>query len=183
MAAEENAFARIMNRLSAADTSISEKTAAVTTQEPDAAAKMLSTVRSISSAVKTAAAPAKPTTPTADLARMAKEAKDAEQSQMEKEAQLLGASVCDGFMARYAQYDAALSSQGVKTASVTEAELNKVAQAAYSQAIQDMEKKAEQEFNSGYNDQMQELHKVAADIHYIGQQTAQHLVSEARKTK
>ena len=105
---------------------------------------------------------------------------------MQQEAQHMGAALADGFMERLAQYDAALTSQGIKTAStvpgVSPDQLQRVKEAAYSQAVQDMEKKAAEEFERGYNDQIQGVHKLAADIHYIGQQTASTLIGEARKS-
>lgn len=188
MADNQDAFSRILNRMQDAESGITEKTAAAEPEAPNAAARMLSTVRSISSTVKTAAASAPTLTPVASLERMAKEAQAAEQDQLLKQAQFMGAAVADGFMERFAQYDTALSDQGVKVASSAaaapnEAILQKVAEAAYSQAVQDMEKQAAEEYEQGYNDQLQEIHKIASDVHYIGQQTANHLVQEARSRK
>lgn len=191
MADNQDAFSRILSRMQDAETGITEKTAAAEPEAPNAAARMLSTVRNISSAVKTASvAPSTPATPVASLERMAKEAQAAEQDQLLKQAQFMGAAVADGFMERFAQYDTALASQGVKTAASlpannaeSEAVLQKVAEAAYGQAVQDMEKQAAAEYEQGYNDQLQEIHKIASDVHYIGQQTANHLVQEARSSK
>ena len=189
MADNQDAFSRILNRMQDAESGITEKTAAAAEPEaPNAAARMLSTVRSISSTVKTAAAAVAPQTPAASLERMAKEAQAAEQEQLLKQAQFMGAAVADGFMERFAQYDTALNTQGIKVAQTTatppdEALLQKVANAAYSEAVQDMEKKAAAEYDQGYNDQLQEIHKIASDVHYIGQQTANHLIQEARSSK
>ena len=291
--AEENAFARILNRMSAAESGITEKTAGATnTPEPDAAARMLSTVRAVTSSVKTAAVVAP--TPKASLEKMAAEAQQAEETQLLKQAQFMGAALADGFMERFAQYDAALStvkvaegegedprasgpglghylaggpltgayeagegnrmrgfgtgianhlkesligagagglggaalgalisryglkgsagdgaavggglgsylgaagggmhSTGTTYREVTDpayktgsqADLQKVAQAAYTQAVQDMEKKAAIEFDAGYNDQLAQIHKVASDVHFIGQQTASALIQQARTAK
>ena len=186
MADNQDAFSRILNRMSEAEDGITEKTAAAEEPAPsDAGSRMLSAVRSISNAVKTAGAPNMVNTPALSLERMAKEAHAAEQDQLLKQAQFMGAAVADGFMERFAQYDTAMSAQGVKTANVVPDEeiLEKVAQAAYSQAIQDMEKTAEDEFEEGYNDQLEAIHKLASDIHYVGQQTANHLVQEARSSR
>ena len=181
--AEENAFARILNRMSAAESGITEKTAGATnTPEPDGAARMLSTVRAVTSSVKTAAVAAP--TPKASLEKMATEAQQAEETQLLKQAQFMGAALADGFMERFAQYDVALGD--VKTASIAPAnqdQLQKVAQAAYTQAVQDMEKKAAAEFDAGYNDQLAQIHKVASDVHFIGQQTASSLIQQARTAK
>jgi hypothetical protein len=178
MAEETNAFARILNRMSTADTGVTEKTAAAA-PAPDAAARMLATVRSVSSSVKKEASAPAPS-PRAALEKMAAEAQEAEEAQLLKQSHFMGAALADGFMERFAQYDAALS--GVKTASAPDAAtLEKVAQEAYLRGAQDMEKRAAAEFEQGYNEQMQQVHKIASDIHYIGQQTAQHLINEARK--
>ena len=184
--AEENAFARILNRMSAADAGITEKTAsAPSTPEPDASARMLSTVRAVTNSVKTAAVAATPT-PKASLEKMAAEAQQAEETQLIKQAQFMGAALADGFMERFAQYDVALGD--VKVAATTtvppdSAQIEKVAQAAYAKAIQDMEKKAAAEFESGYNDQLKQVHKIAADVHFIGQQTAGAIIQQARTAK
>jgi hypothetical protein len=176
--AEENAFARILSRMSAADAGITEKTAsAPSTPEPDASARMLSTVRAVTNSVKTAAAAP---TPKASLEKMAAEAQQAEESQLIKQAQHLGAALADGFMERFAQYDAALGEIKVAAVGADPAQLQKVAQAAYAQAVQDMEKNAAAEYEAGYNDQLKEVHKIAADVHYIGQQTASAIIQQAR---
>jgi hypothetical protein len=182
--AEESAFTRILNSLNAADTGVSEKTASANTT-PNAATRLVETVRSVAASTnKTASAKAAPVTPAASLEQMAKQAQAAEQEQLVKEAHLMGAAMADGFMERFAQYDVALS--GVKTASpavLPEAQIQKIAEAAYSRAVQDMEKHAEAEFERGYQDQLQEIHKIAADMHFIGQTAASTLINEARKAQ
>lgn len=181
--AEENAFARILSRMSAADAGITEKTAsAPSTPEPDASARMLSTVRAVTTSVKTAAIAAAPT-PKASLEKMAADAQRAEESQLIKQAQHMGAALADGFMERFAQYDAALGEIKVAAVSADPAQLQKVAQAAYAQAVQDMEKKAAAEYEAGYNDQLKEVHKIASDVHFIGQQTASAIIQQARTAK
>jgi hypothetical protein len=184
MADNQDAFSRILNRMEAAESGITEKTAEAGPATASPAERMLATVRGISSAVKVASAPVASATPADSLERMAKEAQAAEQDQLLKQAQFMGAAVADGFMERFAQYDAALSAQGVKTAAHPQNEeyLEKVAAAAYGQAVQDMEKQAAAEFEQGYNDQLQAIHKLAADIHYIGQQSASHLIQQARSS-
>jgi len=175
--AEDNAFARILNRMNTADTGVTEKTAAAA--EPDAATRMLSTVRSVTSSVKKAEVAAS-ATPRASLEKMAADAQQQEEAQLLKQAEFMGAALADGFMERFAQYDAALGN--TKVASASQPDLEKVAEAAYVQGIQDMEKRAADEFEAGYNEQLQQVHKLASDIHYIGQQAAQHLVKTARES-
>jgi len=193
----ESAFQRILSNLDAADAGVTEKTAsdAAPPAGPDAAQRMLSTVRSVSSALKTGtktAAPAAATTPLApELRRMAKEAKDAEAELMEKQAHTMGSAICDGFMERFAQYDAALGALGVKTAqsipgipgvTVDSTELEKAAQYGYSKAVEDMEKNAATEYERGYDETLEAVYKTASDIHYVGQQAAHELIQQARKT-
>lgn len=187
--AEENAFTRILNRLDTASSGVSEKTASDNTPKapPNSEANLLQTVQAITknASSKTASARTQEQ-PKSRLELMAKEAQDSENAQMLKQAQFMGAALADGFMERFAQYDSALSQQGIKTAhaapALNEETLQKVAEAAYSKAVQDLEKKAAVDFDNGFNDQLNAVHKVAADVHYIGQQTAAHIIAEARKS-
>ena len=153
----DNAFARILANLDNADSGVTEKTAAAKGAPPDAAERMLNAVRAAATSTQTTkTASAKPKASVAgDLHRMAKTAQLAEAEAMTKQAHLLGSSVCDGFMERFAQYDAALTGMGVKTAGFAgDGDMQKVAQAAYQQAQIDMEKTAEAEFERGYSDMM-----------------------------
>ncbi len=174
---------RILSRLDASDEGVAVKTAAEAA--PSAEAKMLATVRRISeSSVKTASAPAASAAPATDLHRIAKEASDAEAIALTKQASFLGAALCDGFMERYAQYDAALSGAGVKTAATVDPELIKQAASdGYKQAVADMEKKAEEEYNRGYEDQLKAIHKTAAEVHFGGQQMAHAIVERLHASK
>ncbi len=182
----DNAFERIMASLETADDGVAEKTASEQ-PAPDTSARMLQTVKNLSRAnqqAKTAAA--KPPGVSGDLQRMAKEAQASENEQMLKQAEFMGAAVCDGFMARFAQYDSALSAAGHKTASVapgqpSEEYVQKVAEAAYAKAVDDMQKTAAAEYQKGYDDTLEYVHKVASDMHYIGQQAARALIDEGRK--
>jgi hypothetical protein len=170
--AGDTTIERILNRLSDSDEGVSVKTASAT--EPSAEAKMLATIRRVSdSVVKTASETSAPAT---ELGRIAKEAADAEQQSLLKQATFLGAALADGFMERYAQYDAALTSSGVKTASADPELVKKAAEEGYARAVADMEKRAEEEFNRGYEDQLKAIHKTAAEIHLGGQNMAHAVV-------
>ena len=187
----DNAFSRIMANLDAADQGVTEKTASERSgPSEDARARMLSTVRNVTNAAtKTASAPAPQRAQvTEDLHRMAKQAQEAEAVQLTKQAHFLGSAVCDGFMERFAQYDGALAQQGLKTASANPSQgepdrdtLYKVAQLAYGRAVEDMEKTAAVDYERGYVETMQAVHKIASDVHYVGQQVARDIVAEARK--
>lgn len=168
----ENAFARILNRLDESDSAVVEKTAAAVASTPAVETRMLDTVRRVSESV-TKTASVTPGTPAADLSRMAKEAASTEDAMLMKEAGLYGAALADGFMERFAQYDVALTQSGVKTASApSDAIVKQAAEAGYQRAVVDMEKRAEAEFNRGYQETMQQVHKTAADTHYAGQAMA-----------
>lgn len=182
MPTSPNAFDRILSRLSEADP-ITEKTAAaanppqVTSEEA-----MLATVRKVAAATKTAAAaPASDTDPVTSLETMAKTAAAREEERLMKTAENMGAVICDGFFARMAQYDSALSHYGVKTASPASDIVKQAAEQAYAQGQADMEKEAEDAFEAGYNDTIQHIYKTAAEIHYAGQTVANHLLQESNK--
>jgi hypothetical protein len=143
---------------------------------------------------KTAAvAPGKPTD---DLLKMAADLSAADDAALTKQAEVYGAAMCDGFMARFADYeDAALKTAGTgpthaKTASVDQ-DLEMIKTAArdpefqkfasenpalvkeafdlgYQQQWGSMVKEAQDNFNQGYNDQMEHLHKTAAACYKAG---------------
>jgi len=72
------------------------------------------------SATKTASASI-PDNPAGDLLKLAEDLTTAEEEAMMKQASVYGAAMCDGFMARFGQYeDAALQSPSVKTAQVAQ---------------------------------------------------------------
>lgn len=170
-----SAFDRILARLEEADPAVTEKTAAVATD--DAASRMLTKLREVSeTATKVASTPE--ASPVADLATLAKSAADMEQTALLKEASFLGAAIADGFMTRFAAYDTALTAQGVKTASTPSLEVQqKIAETAYAQGKADLEKQANAEYETGYQQQMLEVHKLAAEVHLVGQATAREILA------
>lgn len=174
--AEDNAFTRILNKLDTADTAVTEKTASEGV-EKSTEATLLDTVRAVSDRTTKTASEA--SAPAAALEDMAKEAHVAEVERQEKLAQHYGAAVADGFMARFAQYDSALEGSGVKTAAPS-VDVDAVKQAAYTQAVTDLNKQAEDEYQRGYADQLNAIHKVASDIHLAGQASAQNVLDAYR---
>jgi hypothetical protein len=174
----ENAFERILNRLEDSDEGVQSKTAAAV-EEPSTEARMLETVRRVSTATATKTASA--AAPAADLQRMAKHAQALEEQAMAKEAHFMGSAIADGFMERFAQYDVALSNAGVKTASADPSMVKAAAEQGYRMAVADMEKTAAAEYNRGYEDTMQGVHKLASEIHYGGQAMA-HAVIKSLST-
>ena len=106
--------------------------------------------------------------PSQDLIKIAQKLADAEQLALVKEAEMYGAAVCDGFLARMDEHD----SNGVKVASFgggdvdemlikqamelgyreTTTELNKLAQSSYSQGYDETTKIASAALQQGYNE-------------------------------
>jgi hypothetical protein len=107
-------------------------------------------------------------TPSEDLVKIAQKLADAEQLALVKEAEMYGAAVCDGFIARMGEHE----SNGVKVASFgggdvddilvkqamelgyreTRNELEKIAQQAYYEGYAETEKLAAAALQQGYND-------------------------------
>lgn len=173
----ENAFERILSRLEESDEGVQQKVASVS-DEPSAEARLLDTVRRVSAAGSTKVA--SDNSPSADLQRMAKQAQALEEQALIKEAHFLGAAVADGFMERFAQYDTALTSAGVKTASASPELVNAAAREGYMQGVAAMEKQAADEYERGYTDTLRGIHKLASDIHYGGQAMARNVLERAR---
>jgi hypothetical protein len=181
-----NAFEKILGRLEASDDTVTEKTASAE-QEQTSEARMIEKVREISDAsTKTASDQSNEPSPAVNLEQMAKSAHDAENQKLIKEAHFLGASVCDGFMERFAQYDTALAQQGIKSASAVPAAdkktLQKAAQFGYAKAQKDMEKQAHDAYEKGYKDQLVAVHKTAAEIHLAGQAVAYNIIEQNKQS-
>ena len=105
----DDTFSRILGRLDDSE-GVTEKTASVETT-PTASNQMLESVRRITdSAIKTASAP-QASPPAAELVSMAKHAAAHEDQLLTKQAEQMGAVMCDSFFARYAAYDTALAGQ------------------------------------------------------------------------
>lgn len=153
-----------------------------------------------SSAEKTAAAQPAQGAPTADLVKMASDLANAEEEALMKQAQVYGAAICDGFMARYAAYEAAaneVAPEQPKTAAAQpqapaqvpedfqkfaaeNPELVKEAwELGYRTKRAELEAQANERFGAGYNDTMQEVHKIASDLYKHGAEWAQWAVKQA----
>jgi hypothetical protein len=135
-------------------------------------ADMLASVQALT---KTAgAAPTAPTGNAVDaLHKIAAETAAAEGVMLQKTAELAGAAMCDGFMSRLAGYDNAISQ---KTAGVQGGYSEEHLKLAYAQGIEDMEKQAAAEFEQGQADAFNEFHKIAAEVHLAGQQSARNVL-------
>ena len=117
---------------------------------------------------KTASYSSSQEAPSQDLIKIAQKLADAEQLALVKEAEMYGAAVCDGFLARMNEHEG----NGVKVASFggadvdevlikqamelgyreTSNELQKIARAAYQQGYSETEKIASTALQQGYNE-------------------------------
>ena len=134
-------------------------------------------------------------TPSQDLVKIAQKLADAEQLALVKEAEMYGAAVCDGFIARMGEHE----HNGVKVASVgngdvdeilikqamelgyreTRNELNKLAQSAYQQGYTEQEKIASAALQQGYN----ETQKIASAALQQGYAEGQKMIKIAAEDR
>ncbi len=116
---------------------------------------------------KTAAAAA-PAAPAADLQKIAADLAAADQEAIVKEANLYGAAVADGFMARLGQYEQAAGNEKVAAAPADVEKIAAEAVRGYVETQQQLKVAAAQEFKRGYNDARQEIEKIASDVYGQG---------------
>jgi hypothetical protein len=181
-----------------------EKTAAATpsASPPSAPSSSDAAAAGLRQALKEATADAEASTKTAaqaspidDLTKLAASVVADEHEATVKEAQLYGASVCDGFMARLAQYDAAAQKHAgmlpEKTASATPDTFEKFASEnpeivreahdlGYEQTNQDLHKLAEAAWLFGHNGTVRWIHKTASDSFVAGFTDAAKLIEASR---
>jgi len=116
-------------------------------------------------------------TPSEDLVKIAQRLADAEQLALVKEAEMYGAAVCDGFIARMGEHEG----NGVKVASfggntnVDEYLIKQAMELGYMQTRSELEKVAQQSFMQGYSD----TEKLASVSLQQGYQEAQKIASVA----
>jgi hypothetical protein len=142
--------------------------------------------------------------PIADVTKLASEVLGAEHEALVKEAQLYGASVCDGFMVRLATYDAAAEKiasqqlgtvtalqpgQPMKTASDDSFEkfasenpalVKEAAELGYDRTILQMDKLAEVAYRKGYDQGVGAIYKTAHQSFSAGYEDTLRLVQELR---
>lgn len=135
--------------------------------------------------------------PVEDMTKIAADLSRAEHEALVKEAQLYGASICDGFMARAAQYDeaarkVAAAQPTTKTAAADASDFEKfaaenpdlvkdAAELGYSTTIAQLEKLGEDAYAKGWNDQMAHVHKVASDVFVEGFKRGYAMVEAANR--
>lgn len=180
------------------DETPSTKTASVVDTSEQA---MLDTVRSLTEAQKTAGAPSVGSDAVATLSKIAAHTAAAEGVALEKQAQILGAALCDGFMVRLAGYDSAVAEKRANAGEVPPpapepynlqmlmhqiSELPPEAQAEIMAVLRggggeapDM-KTAAAQYAQGQEDALQAIHKLASEIHLGGQQSAANVLASLR---
>lgn len=135
--------------------------------------------------------------PVEDLTKIAADLSKAEHEAITKEAQLYGAALCDGFMARASQYKeaaekaAGAAPQPTKTAGASDASFEKfaaenpelvknAAEVGYASTIMQLEKLAEAAYAKGWNTTVQGIHKAACDCFVAGFKDTLALIEGAR---
>jgi hypothetical protein len=168
----------------------STKTAAVSTPVVTATASTSDATERLKQALKEATASdvgsktAAAKSPVEDLTKIAADLSKAEHEALVKEAQLYGAAVCDGFMARAAQYQeatakVAAAQPAVKTASATNDSFDKFASenpdlvkeammVGYNSTSIQLEKLAEEAYVKGYNDTLKQAYDTACNAFVAG---------------
>jgi len=125
MAAQFMKITDVLKSLDESDDTSTEKTASEATSKSDVRNELVEILLRGKGAADGTEKVAS-TGPTQDLEKIASDLAEAEQDAMTKEAQLYGAAVCDGFMARLSQYEEAAGyiqqHEPEKTAEVAEAE-------------------------------------------------------------
>ncbi len=177
----------ILNDLSAVEDTGVEKTASETAKPEAARSDLMAALARAEAATKEAATKTAATKPAVtELQKIAGDLADAKDAALKKEAELYGAAVADGFLARLAQFQ-----ETSKTASVEIDSLEKLA-AAYPQLVEQavtvgqdsaVEKLAnDPEFlksaAQGYNDTMQEIEKTAGDCFDRGYEDAKNVLAQ-----
>lgn len=162
---------------------------ATSTNASDTGAALKHALREASASAnqKVAAAPS----PLQDLTKIAAELSHAEHDAIVKEAQLYGAALCDGFMARGAQYkEAADRASEHKTAGYSQADtgfdkfasenpdlVKEAAATGYTQATAELEKLAGAAYDKGWNDTVEAIHKTASEAFTLGFATTRQLLN------
>lgn len=138
---------------------------------------------------KTASAPS----PVADLTKIAADLSSAESDALIKEAQLYGAAVMDGIMARAAQYtEAAAKTAAALPAAPSSTEtfdkfaaanpdlVKEAAELGYASTVAQLEKLNKLAEDKGWNDAVEQIHKHATDSFIAGFKDTLALMENAR---
>ena len=172
------------------DTGATEKVAHVTESHSNKLDRALDEALSMD---KTASV-ANDSTPSGDLIKIAQRLADAEQLALVKEAEMYGAAVCDGFLARMNEHE----SNGVKVASfgggdVDEILIKQAMELGYRETTNRLQNLAQQAFSEGYQGQEKQasysdndeqyMQKIASEALQSGYQEAQQMIKVAAENK
>lgn len=167
--------------------------ASITTPSQDLLKQALDEALRSAPSEKQAAAPVH--TPTAQLEKVAAELVEAEQEALVKQAKLVGAAQCDGFMERLAQYDAAAAhvagTAGTKTAGENDsfekfaAEnphlTREAAELGFTQADTQLGTLEKRAYDVGYERAVLGIYKVASDSFVRGFKASGDIVDAIRQ--
>lgn len=131
--------------------------------------------------------------PIADLTKIAADLSASEHEAMKKEAMVYGAALCDGFMARAAQYQAAAEKVATASPEKTAADqdfqkfaaenaeiVRDAAQLGFDKAASQLAQLNAAAYNKGWNDTVQQVYKTASDCFVAGFAVAQDMIGAAR---
>lgn len=179
----------ILSDLAKIDSDGVEKVASAPSKTDSAKSELVDVLKRAEAATKAASAKTASATgkPVDDLKKVASDLADAKGEALRKEAELYGAAVADGFVARLQQFEASAT----KTASSQIDSLQKLAEAhpdLVAQAIEvgqqgAMEHLANDEdffksASAGYADTMEEIEKVASDCFGQGYEDAKNVLNQ-----
>lgn len=154
-------------------------------------------LKEVTSAPAAAEKQASASSPVADLMKTAAQVAGAESEALLKEANWYGAAVCDGFMARFAQYNEAaekLAAQHAPAAPVKTAAdsfdkfaaenpqlVREAAELGYGSTIGQMDKLAGAAYEKGYNQAVEQIYKLAHGTFCRGYEDTLRMATEARR--
>lgn len=181
------------------DETPSTKTASVVDTSEQA---MLDTVRTLTQSQKTASASSVSADAVETLSKIAAHTAAAEGMALEKQAQVLGAALCDGFMVRLAGYDSAVAEKRANDGMIPPPapepydlqmlmhQISELPPEAQDQIMATLSggggemapdmKTAAAQYAQGQEDALQAIHKLASEIHLGGQQSAANVLASLR---
>lgn len=127
--------------------------------------------------------------PIENLTKIAADLSKAEHDALTKEAQLYGAAVCDGFMARASQYQEAANKVAAVAGGTSDFEkfasenpdlVKEAATLGFTTTSSQLEKLAEAAHAKGWNDTVEQIHKLACDSFVAGFKDTVQLIEGAR---
>lgn len=175
-----------------------EKTASVAAPIASSAGPSNDIAERLKVALKEATAPeptktAAQASPVDDLVKIAADLSRSEHDALVKEAQLYGAAVCDGFMARASQYNEAAAKLAGQSMDKTAADgsfekfaaenpemVKEAAQLGYDTASGQLEKIAQAAYDKGWNDTVVQIHKLASDSFVNGFKSIIEMIEASR---